>query len=126
MRIDNPADSQRPRRRQALRLEWPWLKNLEVSLNPHILPLFYHNVLECIYRQSALNFKEGGNMNVYLYAEISGQIDSRKLWHDVEVYGVNVTDLHVKTLIYGEVSMRAALLVIDACAKYGKIQAHIT
>jgi hypothetical protein len=65
-------------------------------------------------------------MNVYLYAEISGQIDSRKLWHDVEMYGVNVTDLHIKTLIYGEVSMRAALLVIDARAKYGKIQAHIT
>lgn len=65
-------------------------------------------------------------MNVYLYAEIAGKIDSRQLWHDVEIYGVNVTDLHVKTLIYGEVSLRVALLVIDAGAKYGKIQAHIT
>lgn len=65
-------------------------------------------------------------MNVYLYAEIAGQIDSKALWHDVEYYGVNVTDLHVKTLIYGEISLRVALLVIDQAAKYGKVQAHIT
>lgn len=65
-------------------------------------------------------------MNVYLYAELNGKIDSRALWKDVETYGVNVTDLHVKTLIYGEVSLRVALMVIDEASKYGKIQAHIT
>lgn len=65
-------------------------------------------------------------MNVYLYVEIAGRIDSKQLWHDVETYGVNVTDLYFKTLVYGEVSLKAALLVIDACSKYGKIQAHIT
>lgn len=65
-------------------------------------------------------------MNVYLYAELNGRIDSKSLWHDVETYGVNVTDLHVKTLIYGEVSLRVALMVIDEASKYGKVQAHIT
>ena len=65
-------------------------------------------------------------MNVYLYAELNGRIDSKSLWHDVETYGVNVTDLHVKTLIYGEVSLRVALVVVDIASKYGKIQAHIT
>lgn len=65
-------------------------------------------------------------MNVYLYAELNGKIDSRSLWHDIETYGVNVTDLKVKTLIYGEVSLRVALMVIDEASKYGKIQAHIT
>lgn len=65
-------------------------------------------------------------MNVYLYAELNGQIDSKKLWHDVEGYGVNVTDLKVKTLIYGEVSLRVALVVVDIASKYGKVQAHIT
>lgn len=65
-------------------------------------------------------------MNVYLYAEMNGKIDSRALWKDIEAYGVNVTDLHVKTLIYGEVSLRIALVVVDVASKYGKIQAHIT
>lgn len=65
-------------------------------------------------------------MNVYLYAEMNGKIDSRALWKDIEAYGVNVTDLHVKTLIYGEVSLRVALVVVDVASKYGKIQAHIT
>lgn len=65
-------------------------------------------------------------MNVYLYAEIAGKIDSRALWSDLECYGVNVTDLHVKTLIYGEISLRVALMVIDQAAKYGRVQAHIT
>ena len=65
-------------------------------------------------------------MNVYLYAEINGKIDSRALWKDIEAYGVNVTVLHVKTLIYGEVSLRIALVVVDVASKYGKIQAHIT
>lgn len=65
-------------------------------------------------------------MNVYLYAEIKGKIDSMQLWHELEVYGVNVTDLEVKTLIYGEISLRVALIVIDAASKYGNIQAHIS
>ena len=65
-------------------------------------------------------------MNVYLYAELNGKIDSRALWKDIEAYGVNVTDLNVKTLIYGEVSLRVALVVVDVASKYGKIQAHIT
>lgn len=65
-------------------------------------------------------------MNVYLYVEIAGIIDSKALWHDIECYGVNVTDLHVKTLIYGELSLRLALMVIDQAAKYGRVQAHIT
>ena len=65
-------------------------------------------------------------MNVYLYAEMNGKIDSRALWKDIEAYGVNVTDLHVKTLIYGEVSLIVALVVVDVASKYGKIQVHIT
>ena len=65
-------------------------------------------------------------MNVCLYVEIAGRIDSKALWNDVECYGVNVTDLHVKTLIYGELSLRLALMVIDQASKYGKVQAHIT
>lgn len=65
-------------------------------------------------------------MNVYLYAEIKGKIDSIKLWHDIESYGVNVTDLEIKTLIYGETSLRVALMVIDEASKYGNIQAHIS
>lgn len=65
-------------------------------------------------------------MNVCLYVEIAGRIDSKALWRDVECYGVNVTDLHVKTLIYGELSLRLALIVVDQAAKYGKVQAHIT
>lgn len=70
--------------------------------------------------------KDGDLMNVYLYAEIEGTIDSKSLWNDVEAYGVNVTDLMIKTLIYGEVSLRLALVVVDIAAKYGKVQAHIT
>lgn len=65
-------------------------------------------------------------MNVSLYVEIAGRIDSKALWHDIECYGVNVTDLHVKTLIYGELSLRLALMVIDHVGKYGRVQAHIT
>ena len=65
-------------------------------------------------------------MNVCLYVEIAGKIDYKALWRDVECYGVNVTDLHVKTLIYGELSLRLALIVVDQAAKYGKVQAHIT
>lgn len=65
-------------------------------------------------------------MNVTLYAEVDGKIDSRDLYRKLESYGVNVTDLNVKTLIYGEVSLRVALIVIDEASRYGKVKANIT
>lgn len=65
-------------------------------------------------------------MNVSLYAEIEGHIDSKALWNELEAYGVNVTDLSIKTLIYGELSLRVALVVVDIASRYGKVQAHIT
>ena len=64
-------------------------------------------------------------MNVSLYAEITGKIDSRKLYSEIKDYDVNVTDLGIKTLIYGEVSLKVALIIIDAASEYGKVQATI-
>ena len=61
-------------------------------------------------------------MNVSLYAEVTGKIDSRKLYSEIKDYDVNVTDLGIKTLIYGEVSLKVALIIIDAASEYGRIQ----
>ena len=64
-------------------------------------------------------------MKVTLYIEIEGTIDSRELYNDIERYRVNVTDLHVKTLVYGEVQLEVAFRIIEQSAKYGSIMARI-
>ena len=64
-------------------------------------------------------------MNVSLYAEVTGKIDSRKLYSEIKDYDVNVTDLGIKTLIYGDVSLKVALIVIDVASEYGRIQATL-
>ena len=64
-------------------------------------------------------------MKVTLYIEIEGTIDSRELYNDIERYRVNVTDLRVKTLVYGEVQLGVAFRIIEQSAKYGSIMARI-
>lgn len=65
-------------------------------------------------------------MNTEIYIEITGRIDSRKLYLELEQYQMNVTDLGRKVLIYGDTSMRQAIKILDIVSKYANFQAHIT
>lgn len=61
-----------------------------------------------------------------LFIEIRGDINSLELWTLIEPYKVNLTDLIDKSLVYGDVSMYAALEVISRCALYGRLQITLT
>lgn len=65
-------------------------------------------------------------MLVNLYVEMPPNVDSKIIWNDVEIYGVNVTDVINMILIYGQSSMLNALEVLAILAKYGDFKATIT
>jgi len=63
---------------------------------------------------------------VYLNVTIEGKIESRDLWEDVHRFRVNVTDMIHYTWVYGELSMKDAMIVISICRKYGDIKSEVT
>ena len=63
---------------------------------------------------------------VYVNVTINGQIDSRELYEDVRRYKVNVTDFITFTAVYGNVSVKDSLTIIDICRKYGDIISEVT
>lgn len=63
---------------------------------------------------------------VYVNVTINGQIDSRELYEDVRRYKVNVTDFITFTAVYGQVSVKDSLSIIDICRKYGDITSEVT
>lgn len=64
-------------------------------------------------------------MKAHIWLEIQGKIDSEALWHQLERYGVNVTDLCQKTLVYGEVDILTAGTIVTICSMHGNIQATV-
>lgn len=60
-----------------------------------------------------------------LWIEIKGEIDSPLLWSLIKGYGLNLTDLIDKSLVYGECSYSVASRVIAICARFGDISASI-
>ena len=60
-----------------------------------------------------------------LWIEIKGEIDSPLLWSLIKGYGLNLTDLIDKSLVYGECSYSVANRVIAICARFGDISASI-
>lgn len=62
----------------------------------------------------------------YIYMEVKGNFDARKLWELIECYGVNLLALEDKALVYGEVQLRDLGELIQTCAYYGKLEATVT
>lgn len=57
-----------------------------------------------------------------LYAVVSGPFDSKKLYRSIQHLGdINVTDLGDKVLVYGDVAIEAAAIILDTCAEYGDV-----
>ena len=64
-------------------------------------------------------------MKAHIWLEIQGKIDSMALWEQIKRYGVNVTDLCQKTLVYGEVDFITAGTIISICSMHGDIEATV-
>ena len=56
----------------------------------------------------------------YLYVEIKGPLDSKKLWGLLSGYGVNVTDLIEVVLVYGRVDYYIYKEVLAICQTFGE------
>lgn len=65
-------------------------------------------------------------MKVTVFVQIIGPINSRELWGLVEPFGMNLTDMGEKILVYGECYLETASRVIFHCALYGDVMAEIT
>lgn len=55
-----------------------------------------------------------------LWIDIHDKIDARALWHDIEHYKVNETELENNTLVYGDVDCDIAMRIIACCMKYSE------
>lgn len=60
-------------------------------------------------------------MKKSIYIEIKGSIDSRKLWSEIFLYGINLTDTGDKTYIYGNVDSEYIDKLISKCKEYGEV-----
>lgn len=57
-----------------------------------------------------------------IFIKIDGKIDSRKLWSQLEGYGVNLTDLEDYSLIYGDVNFVTLVSIMGFCTAFDKIE----
>lgn len=65
-------------------------------------------------------------MKVTIFIRIIGSIDSRKLFKEIEHFGINVTDCIDYTLVYGEVYLETASRIFYHCSLYGNTQTELT
>ena len=65
-------------------------------------------------------------MNISLFVEVKGNIDSLMLWDMIKDYKLNLTALEDKTWIYGETNYTIAGKVISKCALFGNTKAELT
>lgn len=61
-----------------------------------------------------------------IFIKIDGKIDSRKLWSQLEGYGVNLTDLEDYSLIYGDVNSVTLISIMGFCTAFDKIEITCT
>lgn len=55
---------------------------------------------------------------MYFTAEFPANIDSQELYNDVKQFKMNVTDMITKVYMYGEVSAKYCVTLIQICYKY--------
>lgn len=60
-------------------------------------------------------------MKKSIWIEIKGSIDSRKLWSEIFLYGINLTDTGDKTYVYGNVDSEYIDELISKCKEYGEV-----
>ena len=65
-------------------------------------------------------------MDIYLFVEIKGKIDSLMLWELIKDYKLNLLAADEKTWVYGDTSYMVAGKVISKCALFGNISADLT
>lgn len=65
-------------------------------------------------------------MRVTIFVRIIGRIDSKKLYNEIEHFGINVTDCGEYTLVYGDVWLETASRVFYHCSLYGNTMTELT
>lgn len=65
-------------------------------------------------------------MKVTIFVQIIGRINSRELWEIIEPFGVNLTDMGDKTLVYGECYLETASRIVFHCSLFGNTMTEIT
>ena len=65
-------------------------------------------------------------MLVHIFIEISGKIDSRKLYELIQQDGINLTDMGDTVLVYGDCYALQASQIVYNCALYGNIKVELT
>ena len=62
-----------------------------------------------------------------LFIELRTNEDGKTIWQAIEAYGVNLMDYNSdKIVIYGDVELRVALVIVDMVAKYGKVRCTLS
>ena len=64
-------------------------------------------------------------MSYRVHIIIKGQIDSKKLWEQIQCFPVNLLDAADSVWIYGYVEHKDLQQLINRCSKYGLIDASI-
>ena len=64
-------------------------------------------------------------MNVSVFIQIKGRIDSKELYAAVEKYGINVTDIGDSCVVYGDCTLDEASRVVYVCGLYGDVTVEI-
>lgn len=65
-------------------------------------------------------------MKVTIFVRIIGKIDSKKLYSEIEHFGISVTDCIDYTLVYGEVYLETASRIFYHCSLYGDTLSELT
>ena len=64
-------------------------------------------------------------MNVKVWIEIQGQVDSIVLWNAIGGFEMNLTEVIEKTWVYGKCSYTDAGRLISICSLFGNLRANI-
>lgn len=65
-------------------------------------------------------------MKVSIFVQIIGKIDSKSLWEIVEPFGMNLTDMGEKSLVYGDCELEEAKEIVFFCSLYGDTMTEIS
>lgn len=65
-------------------------------------------------------------MKVTIFVQVIGKINSKELFEIVEQFGMNVTDMGDKTLVYGECYLEQASRIVFHCSLFGNTMTEIT
>lgn len=60
-------------------------------------------------------------MRKSIFFEVKGNVDSMKLWSEIYLYGINLTDTLETVYVYGDVDTDYIEALISKCKEYGEV-----